>query len=235
MIAAQTSEQQVFDVLRQKDVIEERIKLGNIALEQANKQLETESNRLRKTSADLAALNNEQSAEIGKVIEALAEPYFKQIDVLNAQANVINSQLNSLVIRAPIDGVITQVYAVPGQSLQPGDPVVRIAGYDKSYIVSYIRDRQRIRPTPGMLVRLRTRFTGSRPVEAQVLEVGDFVEEVPLQHRVDPVQPEWGFPVKIERPPGLPVKAGDSVDIIFPSRARIAEEPAEEPAPNVGA
>jgi multidrug resistance efflux pump len=213
---------------------ERRIEEEEKALAKANFVLATERKRLKDTRARLAALNSEQGAELGKVIDAAAAPYLKEIDVLNAQAKEIEAQLNALVIRAPIDGFITEVFAVPGQSVQPGDPVVRIAGYDAQYIVSYIRDRQRIRPEPGTLVRVRTRFTTSRPVEARVLEVGQVVEEVPLQHRVDPVQPEWGYRVKIERPTDFPVKPGEGVDIIFPGRAEPAGELKSEPVDNRG-
>ena len=228
-----TSEQEVFDNRLQKDVVESRIKQEQIALDVANKRLKTEVTRLRATRARLNALNNGQSAEIGKIIEALALPYVKEIDVLAAQAKEIEAQLNALVIRAPFDGIIRQVFAVPGQSIQPGDFIVRIADANAHYIVSYIRHQQRIRPWPNMLVKVRTRSTGSRPVDARVLDVGQYVEEVPLHHRSDPAQPEWGFPVKIEVPPKLLLRPGEAIEIIFPRRAKTAEDPKSGPARNL--
>lgn len=226
-----TSEQELIENRLRKEEIESRIVQERIALDQANRRLAEEKIRLAETEARLKELTNEQSDKIKDVIKALAAPYAKQIHVLNAQAKEIEAQLNSLVIRAPIDGVISQVFAVPGQSVQPGDPVVRIANYSAQFIVSYIRHQQRIRPRPNMIVKVRNRFTGSRPVDARVLDVGQYVEEVPLQHRSDPVQPEWGFPVKIEVPPNMTVRPGEALDIIFPGRAETAEEPEPEPEP----
>jgi membrane associated rhomboid family serine protease len=81
--------------------------------------------------------------------------------------------------------------------------------------------------------RERIYIWGVLPVEARVLDVGQYVEEVPLQHRNDPAQPEWGFPVKIEVPPKLLLRPGEAIEIIFPRRAKTAEEPKSGPARNL--
>jgi hypothetical protein len=158
--------------------------------------------------------------EINEKIRNLVDTFQKQLDVIDAEIEELRAQMLSLVVAAPISGIVTEVFKVPGMAVQPGDPILRIASPDSQYVITYIRHRQRIQPEVNTLVKLRKRYTGYHPVEARVLDVGPAVEPVPLQHLSDPTVPEWGRPVKIDLPPGLDVRPGESVDIIFPSRPR---------------
>ena len=176
--------------------------------------------QLKRRKSMLSSADQEYAAQERSVIRSMVAPFQKQLEVLDARTNEIESAMQSAAIVSPIDGVITEVFKVPGQTLLPGDPVVRIASPYTNYIVSYVRHRQRVQPIPNMAVKLRTRHTGSRPVDAKVLEVGPQVQPVPLEHLMDPTRPEWGYPIKIELPDNLQglIRPGETVDIIFRSR-----------------
>lgn len=179
---------------------------------------------LKKIKATLDPSGLERASKIRSVVQSMAAPFNKQLEVLDARTREIQAAMESSVIVSPIAGVITQVYKVPGEAIQPGEAVVRIASPNTNYIVTYIRQRQRIQPIPNMAVKLRTRYAGSRPIDSTVVEVGPTVEPIPQQHQMDPTRPEWGYPIKIALPKDLQglIRPGESVDIIFPARIRSA-------------
>jgi len=195
-----------------------------------------EYKRLKAVRGQFATQSSERWTEIQTVVKAIIGPFQKQLDVLDSRIEEVHAETNSLVIRAPVDGVVATVYAVPGQSVQPGDPVIQIASENSDYIISYVRHRQRVQPVANMAVKLRTRHTGSRPIESSVVEVGPLVQPVPLQHLYDPKRPEWGTQIKIAVPDILRqvIKPGEQIDIIFPSRTEQAPQQPAAPNPEMG-
>ena len=222
-IAEQRVENNRYRIKELERLIERESHARTLALE----QLRFEQNRQKTIRARFKALGDRRSEEIKELVDTITKPFHKQLDVLDSRIQEVVVAANEIDIRAPVDGVVTEVFAVPGQSVQPGDPVIQIASDSADYIVSYIRHHHRVRPVANMMVKLRTRHTGSRPIESSVVEVGPVVEQVPLQHLNDPTVPEWGYPIKIFVPEDLRpiVKPGEQIDIIFPSRTKILDPP----------
>lgn len=195
------------------------------AIEVAKNAYARNYSQLKQRKGMLSSADQEYAAQMQSVVRTMVKPFQKELEVLGSRTNEIEAAMKSAAIVSPIDGVITQVFKVPGEALRPGDPVVRIASPYTNYIVSYVRHRQRIQPIPNMAVKLRTRHTGSRPVDAKVVQVGPQVQPVPPEHLMDPGRPEWGYPIKIEMPKNLQglIRPGEPVDIIFPSRVRSSD------------
>ena len=220
------SDQEVVDSRLRAEELKQQIVTETRAREAAKKDYAREFTRLKRMKSGLDSQGRVQAEKVESVVNAILAPFQKQMEVLDARMNEVRAAMASSVIESPISGVITQVYKIEGEAIQPGDPVVRIASPNTSFIVSYIRQQQRIQPAPNMAVKLRTRYAGSRPIESTVVEVGPTVEQVPLQHQMDPARPEWAYKIKIALPKDLQglVRPGESVDIIFPSRVRSANE-----------
>ena len=229
------SKQEVAESQFRTKELEEALRGELTAQENAKKDFKREWNTLVAARKELASQGQTRDDDLGKVIRAITAPYYKQREVLESQANEVRVATNSYVIHAPVDGVVAAVYAVPGQSVQPGDPVIQIASANSDAIISYVRHRQRVRPELNMVVKLRTRHTGSRPVDSSVIEVGPIVQPVPTQHLFDHTRPEWGVPIKIALPDDLRnvLKPGEQVDIIFPSRNEQAPPPPASGNPEV--
>jgi multidrug resistance efflux pump len=151
---------------------------------------------------------------IGKLLAPLSEA----ITVQQHRIDEIELDIDALVIRAPISGTIAAVHSQPNQLVQPGTPIITIASNRGDYVLSYIRQAQRIQPAVGMPVTLRTRRPGSRSVESVVEDVGAGFELVPQPQLSDPTIPEWGLPVKIRLPEQLQARPGEKLDIVFPPR-----------------
>ncbi len=215
------SEQEVVQSRLQVKELEALVERERAAIEISKQNYVREYRVLERIKGGLDSQSRERAAEIEANISDIVAPFEKQLAVHDAQAKEVYAAMESAVIRAPVSGVIMEIYKVPGQSVQPGDPVIRIARETPDHIISYVRRRQRIRPVANMAVKLRSPYTGSRPIDAKVVEVGTHVLEIPLQHLHDPARVEWGLPVKIAIPDSLRMlRPGEPVDIVFPSRGR---------------
>ncbi len=149
-------------------------------------------------------------------VDEILAPLREAVSAKEAEINQLNLQVAAMVINAPISGEIVNVFHRPGESIPSGEPIVTIAATEALYLVSYVRQQQRVQLATGMKVRLRARQPGSPAFESQIDVVGPRVELVPLQQLSDPTIPEWGLPVRIPVPPEMNVRPGELLDIVFP-------------------
>ena len=132
-----------------------------------------------------------------------------------ARVRQLQVQIEGLAIRAPITGTISAIHGWPGQLVRTGQPIITIAANHGQYIVSYVRQDQRLRPEVGSTVSVYLRGMHSQPVAATVERLGPQVLPIPQHQRRDPSVREWGLPVRITLPNGLNVRPGELVDLVF--------------------
>ncbi|MCA9245737.1 MAG: HlyD family efflux transporter periplasmic adaptor subunit [Planctomycetales bacterium] len=161
-----------------------------------------------------------ERAEIEKILAPLRAALATQ----ESRIDQLRLQLDSLVVRAPIDGIITSIHAWPGQAVRAGDPIVTLAADQGRYIVSYVAEDQAIEPRIGMTVAVRPRANPREQHEATVERIGPQVEPVPLHQLLDPTKPQWGLPVRIALPAKLAARPGELIDITF-RREAFADNP----------
>ena len=201
------------DLEQQQNVIGGRLAERQAALKVAEEQRDLAGKLVSKFS----------EAPIPPLVNELLTPLDQAITVQEARIDAFEAQIKSLVILAPISGRIAAIHSHPGQAVQTGAPVVTIASNRPGeYIVSYVRQAQRLHPTEGMKVQLRTRGPGSQSLESEVEYVGPQFEEVPPVHLSDPAIQEWGLPVRIRLPAELRARPGEEIDIVFPPRQQQA-------------
>jgi len=192
------------DIELARDVARQRIEATARALAEAQAQ---------KTACEerLARFSGSQAADLQKMLGPIREA----IAAEEARVQDVRRQMESLEIRAPITGLVMAVYAWPGQTVAAGSRILALASADSEYIVSYVREDQRIRPAVGMAVAVQVRAIPRNTALAQVERVGPQVELVPPHQLRDPKVPEWGLPVRITMPPGLRLRPGELVDVAF--------------------
>jgi multidrug resistance efflux pump len=193
------------------DVIAKRIEDTEAAMKEAKTQQEAAEDRLEefhKAAADRLP-TEERLAE-----EQLA-PVRAAIDEQLARIEEVKIARSQLEIRAPMAGTICSIQRWPGQNVRAGDPILTVAAERGRYILSYVRQDQRIRPVEGMAVEVRVRAAASQPVATTVEQVGPQIEPVPLHQCRDPKLPEWGVPVRIRIPEGFLGRPGELIDITF--------------------
>ena len=198
------TELQVTDQRLQRDIVRKRISENERSLAEAQEQLDA-------VIAALHAYPKSQAAGVDKLLG----PLEAAITVGQRQLDELQVQLESLIVRAPFRGTICAIHGWPGQQIRAGDPIFTLAAEQGRYIVSYVRQEQRIRPAVGMSVAVRLHGSRALPVESVVERVGPQVELVPLHHLRDPKTQEWGQPVCIQPPQQLDLRPGELIDVTF--------------------
>lgn len=152
-------------------------------------------------------------AEIGSVTgpNGVAEPLFEAVEVESALLDQLEGLRAALTVRAPVSGEVTQVLVVPGQAVEPGEPIAFIVPPETTEIVTYLAEAATHSVRPGTGVRVARRAQPSRAADSVVQRVGASVEMKPVQLWRDPRFPEYGLPVSILAPPALALTPGEGV------------------------
>lgn len=138
------------------------------------------------------------------------------VKVQESRIEQLRASIARLAIRAPMHGVICSIERWPGANVRAGDPILTIAANSGRYIVSYLRQEQRIQPSLGMPVDVRLRAAATSPaVRSTVQRVGPQFEPIPLHQCRDPKIPEWGLPVRIALPRELGARPGELLEVTF--------------------
>jgi multidrug resistance efflux pump len=127
----------------------------------------------------------------------------------------LEAGFNPVVLRAPMDGIVTAVSNQAGESVIPGQIIVSIATLTPVRIVGYLRPPLTVDPTPGTRVEVRTRGFRRQSAETVITEIGSQFETLPasMQSALRFASIETGIPVEIAVPPELQLRAGELVDI----------------------
>lgn len=132
-----------------------------------------------------------------------------------ARMRLAAAELSPIILKAPIDGIVTVVSNHPGESVTAGGTIVTIATLSPVRIVGYLRAPFSTDPQPGARVEVRTRGAKRQIAETIITEVGTQLEPLPLsmQSVMRFANIETGLPVEIELPADLKLRAGELVDI----------------------
>ena len=198
------SDMEITDLRLQRDEVRKRIEENEQALAESKQQREA-------TAAALSDFADIRMTSIDKLLR----PLEAAITVGERRLDELEVSIDGLEIRSPISGTICAIHKWPGQNLQAGDPVLTVASEHGRYIVSYVRQEQRMRPAVKMPVKLRPHGSRDLLVSAVVERVGPQVELVPPHHRRDAAIPEWGQPVFILPPEKFTLRPGELIDITF--------------------
>lgn len=198
---------ELVNIKSQRDVIQKRLEGNREALAEARQQLTQCQERLREYRLT-------QAAEMEKILA----PLRAAIETQRKRIDEVRLQIENLLIRAPLDGVVAAVHKWAGQNVLAGDPVLSIASTDTQYILSYVREDMGIKPRVGMPVEVSVRNLPRRTARAEVEEIGPQIEVVPPHQLRDPQMPEWGLPVRITMPETLDLRPGELVDVQFQPR-----------------
>lgn len=122
-----------------------------------------------------------------------------------------------IILRAPMDGVVTAIHNHPGEAVIAGSAIVSIATLHPVRIVGYMRSPNLDAAKVGMKVQVRTRDLKRAVGRAEVLEVGTQLETVPpaLASPIKLANLEFGLPVDISLPPNLAIRPGELVDVML--------------------
>lgn len=137
------------------------------------------------------------------------------------QIRLLEAQLGPQPLISPIDGVVTFVYRRIGEAVATAEPIVQITAPKSQRIVGFIRQPVTMEPKPGMSVEVRTRTLHRRSAMTTIAQVGQQLEPVSssllaaMRLPVTTIPSEFGLRVHIVPPPDLPLRPGETVDLII--------------------
>lgn len=197
-----------------------RFKSAETEFQTTEKRIRTREQTLAQVRQDLEqarrrqALLTDRRAETRSIDQALA-PFRAAITVQERRIDELTLQRAMLVLKSPIDGVVSQSWRGGGEAVKAGDPVLTVVSARPSAVVAYMTAGQANRFAPGAPVRLMvTRDGGVHQVaHTSVQATGPLAEKLPAQLWHNPTVPEWGWPVKIAVPEELGLFSGEVIEV----------------------
>lgn len=140
-------------------------------------------------------------------------PITAAIEVQHGKLAEINIQRDALTIKAPIDGVVSEIQGREGETVLPGQPIVTITGSEPIDIISFIGERQADRIEAGDTVEIVKNGDIPQVYEATIELIGPAIVELPVRLRATPDIPQWGRLMLIRIPPKFELIPGEAVGI----------------------
>jgi multidrug resistance efflux pump len=130
----------------------------------------------------------------------------------------LETNVRSLTIRAPIDGMVYIVNRQLGENVTAGEAILTVASNKSDRIVTYLREPFPFTPEVGMEVTIRTRTFHRIGATAHVIRVGTTIEPISNSLLRQTTRPEVGLPIEVHVPTELALRPGGIVDLTFSSR-----------------
>lgn len=159
----------------------------------------------------LENLNMEHIAELWDK----EDPLMAAFQVHQRTIEKIEAEMMPVVLKAPVSGMVAEVYKLSGEFVDQGEPILRIQSPQADYILAHVRHPLHIVPEPGMQVLVRKQ--GRRPEEAimEIASVGVQMENIEEFTSLFPNQPfeTTGLPVRVAISHELNLMPGEVVDL----------------------
>jgi len=125
-------------------------------------------------------------------------------------------RIDAHVIRSPIEGQVTQVFARPGERLAAGAPLVEVSATRTGRVVAYLPERSAMSLGVGDRVMIRC-VAPAKEVqqifEGTVQSLASVIEEAPPRYRLLPNRPVWGRGLVVALNGGATLMPGEAVNI----------------------
>ncbi|MCX6953650.1 MAG: HlyD family efflux transporter periplasmic adaptor subunit [Verrucomicrobia bacterium] len=174
----------------------------------------TEQTKLVETLGPAAREFSQRSAE--STPRPAAETLAAATHVQEEKLRLTETQLGTVALTAPLDGVVSAVHRRAGESLKAGEPIVTVAATQSARLVGFVRQPLAFEPKPGMTVDIRRRTAARQTAPAKITAVGGVLEPVSptilaLLNRAN--TPELGLRIHIAAPAALNLRPGEQVDV----------------------
>ena len=187
------------------------IQVAQLAKEKADNEakarqalVDTLGPRVEKLSAATPTSPPAQDAQLKRAIEDLQQ-----------RLGSIEQSQNVITLRAPIDGIITEVLRHAGENIMAGEPLLVITATQAESIIGYMRQPFPLQPAVGQTVEVRSNGRDRQHGSAVVTRVGEHFEPIinPALHPAPTA--EMGLPVEVSLPSNLKLRPGELVGLVI--------------------
>jgi len=146
-------------------------------------------------------------------LKTVLEPIQAAIRVKEVQIAEILTDRQALELKAPFDGIVSEILHKSGEAVLAGEPILSIAETKPREILAYANQNLASRLEANMKVKLIKNSEPQQIANSQITHLGPGVQLVPEQLRSDPAVLEWGRPMLIRVPPNMKLMPGEIVGI----------------------
>ena len=146
---------------------------------------------------------------------AQVAPWRSAMASLEERMRTLDLNQSVVALRAPIDGIVTEILRRTGENVVQGEILVTITATRPETIVGYLRQPFPMEPTVGQAVEVRTHGRERMKGMAVVTRVGVHFEPIlnPALHPA--VTPEVGLPMEVSLPANLRLRPGELVSLVI--------------------
>jgi len=137
----------------------------------------------------------------------------KAIAVQQHQIEQIMKRRQTLELKAPFDGIVSQIQDLSGETILAGDPIMTITEVKPTEIIAYANENQLGHVKEAMPVKLIKNSAPAQIASSQVVHIGPDVQLMPQRLWQNPTLAQWGRPILIKIPPDLRLIPGEIVGI----------------------
>jgi multidrug resistance efflux pump len=155
-----------------------------------------------------------QNQPVVASLDSALEPVRKAITVQEKRIEEIAARRAALVLKAPFDGIVSQIQARAGETVLAGAPILTIAEAAPTEIIAYANEALAGQIRENMQVELIKNTPPAKIAKsAQIMHIGPTIEPIPLRLLRNPNIPQWGRPFLVKIPPGFELTPGELVGI----------------------
>jgi multidrug resistance efflux pump len=192
-------------------------------LEATKKRIKENENTLAQVELDLENTQRRRDSftrhhAAPPTLNKALEPLRAALAVQQRRIDELSLNRAMLVLRSPMDGIVSEVLRGAGETLLAGEPVLTVTASQPSQVIAYATAAQAGRLEAGTPAELEVIRQGrpKRVAQSRVVATGPTVQRLPERLWQNPAVPEWGWPVKIAIAPKLGARSGEIVGIRVP-------------------
>lgn len=148
-------------------------------------------------------------------VDVTLAPFKSQINVQEAEINYLKQEIGRHVLRAPMDGVVSNIDFCAGQAVLKGVPLMTVNDPSSTRVTAWVSEQNLRTLKVGSAVEVASRRYPRDQIEARVLKVGARVQRFPFHLSPNANLPQWGVAVLIGNVPEHLFFPGEVLDVRF--------------------
>jgi multidrug resistance efflux pump len=141
-----------------------------------------------------------------------ADPVIEE--VIRSKQEELRLLNQAVILKSPIDGIVSAIYKRPGEKLIRGNVIATISALKSDRIIGYLRQPIEMLPTTNDTVLVSTRAHRRQVGKGQIIRIGVQLEHInPLLLSPDASKIEMGLPFLVSLPDNMRLIPGEFVDL----------------------
>ena len=179
------------------------------------KKISINETRLKQNQEDLEVkIKRASDFSKGQSVDGGTDYIRNALNVESLKLKDLEVRLQKLVLRAPISGVVTSIWARSGDVVKPGERVIGIVKPNATEVLAFISPQHKTLIKEGDVLTLQRTAFASGDVELRVKYLGPAVDELPAELWSHPNYPQYGVPVTLVLPERNQLVPGEVVKVV---------------------